>query len=232
MSGLARCLALMLALALCVPDPARAWTGDDVPADTTEVADAGADDAEVTAIESPAPAVTPARALDALRPEVAAAPFRIQPGVRPYRGRLTFSPGLGRLGSEALYSFRIAYHPDAWLGYEGSVEHNPGRAVHAALHMVSVVVRRPLPGRLQPYASAGYGMVMVFPGRSLNADPVTKNAVAVGGGIEFYLRGDLSLRGEIRRATVFGREGDRDGIVAFDYLQQIVGLSFHRTLRP
>jgi hypothetical protein len=226
-------LALLMALALGAPVAARAQSPSPAAADTSAAWDADAPYADDDTVSVTGATAAPRkRALEALVPAVAAAPFRIEPGVRPFRHRLTFSPAFGRLGSEPLYSFRLAYQPDAWLGYEGSVEHNPGRAVHAALHMFNVVVRKPLPGRLQPYASAGYGMVLVFPGRSLNADPVTKNAVAVGGGIEFYVRGDLALRGEVRRATVFGREGDRDRIVAFDYLQETIGLSFHRTLRP
>jgi hypothetical protein len=104
--------------------------------------------------------------------------------------------------------------------------------VHAVLHSLSAIVRHPLPGRFQPYACAGYGMAMVFPGRSIRADPVTKNAVSAGGGLEFYLRGDLALRWEMRGARVIGRQRDRDGVVAYDYLQQTVGLSFYRTIQP
>jgi hypothetical protein len=73
---------------------------------------------------------------------------------------------------------------------------------------------------------------MVFPGLSLNADPVTKNAVAAGGGLELYIRNDLAIRADVRHATVFGREKDRDGVVAYDYLQETIGLSFYRTIAP
>jgi hypothetical protein len=75
-------------------------------------------------------------------------------------------------------------------------------------------------------------MIMVFPGRSLNADPVTKNALSIGAGLEVYLRSDLALRGEIRNATVIGRDGDQDGLVAYQYLQQTIGLAFYRSIRP
>jgi len=171
-------------------------------------------------------------ALEALVPELAEHPYRLAPGVRPFLHRLSFSPAYGSLGSKRLFAARVTYYPNRWLGYEWSIGHNPGQSVHAALHMVSAVVRRPLTGRLQPYASAGYGMMLVFPGQSLNAAPVTKNAFALGGGLEVYVRSDLAVRAEVRRATVLGRERDRDGIVTYDYLQQTIGLSFYRSIRP
>ena len=142
------------------------------------------------------------------------------------------SPGYGFFGSERLYTMRLAYNPDSWLGYEASLGHNPGQSVHAVLHSFSLVARRPFSGRLQPYITGGYGMVLVFPGLSVNAKPVTKNALAVGGGLEWYLRDDLALRGDLRHATVFGQQRDREGLVTFDYLQGTVGLSFHRTIKP
>jgi len=181
--------------------------------------------------ERAAPATT-ADGLEALVPEVALHPYRVEPGVRPFRDRLAFSPGYGRLGSKPLFVARVTYHPNSWLGYEWAIGHNPGQSVHAALHMLSAIVRRPMSGRLQPYVSAGYGMMLVFPGQSLNAAPVTKNALAIGGGLEFYVRGDLAVRADLRRATVLGRERDRDGIVAYDYFQQTIGLAFYRSIRP
>jgi len=170
--------------------------------------------------------------LEALVPELAEHPYRIAPGRHDFQNKLSFSPAWGMLGSEQLFSVRVAYNPSRWLGYEGALAHNPGESVHAVLHTFSAIVRAPLPGRLQPYGTAGYGMIMVFPGRSLNADPVTKNALSVGAGLELYIRNDLALRGEIRNATVIGREGDRDGLVAFQYLQQTIGLAFYRSIQP
>ena len=170
--------------------------------------------------------------LEALVPEVAYHPTRVEPGVRPFRHRFAFSPGFGTLGSKRLFTARVTYHPNTWLGYEWAIGHNPGQSVHAALHTLSAIVRRPFSGRLQPYASLGYGMMLVFPGQSLNAAPVTKNALAVGAGLEFYIRGDLAVRADVRRQTVLGRERDRDGIVAYDYLQQTIGLAFYRSIRP
>lgn len=170
--------------------------------------------------------------LEALVPELAEHPFRIEPGVRPYRQRLVFSPGYGRLGSKPLFVARVTYHPSAWLGYEWSFGHNPGQSVHAVLHQLSAIVRRPLPGRFQPYVSAGYGMMMVFPGQSLNAAPVTKNTISYGGGLEVHIRGDLAVRADLRHATVLGRERDRNGTVAYDYFQQTLGLAFYRSIRP
>ena len=191
-----------------------------------------ADTTLVTAPAEPAGPVTTADGLEALVPEVARHPYRIDPGVRPFRNRLAFSPGYGSLGAKRLFVARVTYHPNAWLGYEWSIGHNPGQSVHAALHMLSAIVRRPLSGRLQPYLSGGYGMMLVFPGQSLNAAPVTKNALTIGGGLEFYVRGDLAVRADARRVTVLGRERDRDGIVAYDYLQQTIGLAFYRSIKP
>ena len=170
--------------------------------------------------------------LEALNPELAAHPYRLDPGARPFENRLSVSPSYGYLGAEPLYALRIAYNPAPWLGYEGSLAHNPGQSVHAVLHTLSAIVRRPLPGRYQPYATAGYGMVMVFPGHSLNAAPVTKNTLSIGGGLEFYIRTDLALRAEVRNATVLGRQLNRDGVVAFDYLQETIGFAFYRTIQP
>lgn len=170
--------------------------------------------------------------LEPLVPELAGHPYRLEPGPRAFQNRLSFSPAWGMLGSEQMFAARVAYNPSPWLGYEGSIAHNPGESVHAVLHTLSALVRAPLPGRFQPYATAGYGMILVFPGRSLNADPVTKNALSVGAGLEVYIRSDLALRGEIRNATVFGRDGDQDGLVAYQYLQQTIGLAFYRSIRP
>ena len=177
---------------------------------------------------------SPARAkddgLEHLVPELASGSYAMTPGVRTFRHRLSFSPGFGSLGAERLFTFRLAYYPDQWLGWEGAFDHNPAQSVHAAIHSLSAILRRPLPGRFQPYLSAGYGMVMVFPGQSLNADPVTKNVLSVGGGLEVYIRNDVALRAEARRATVIGRQRDEDGVVAYDYVQQTIGLSFYRSL--
>lgn len=180
----------------------------------------------------PAFAEESADGLEALNPELAAEPYRLAPGERPFQQRLSVSPGFGFLGSERLFTMRVAYNPSRWLGYEGSIAHNPGQSVHAVLHTVSAVVRRPLSGRFQPYLTGGYGMILVFPGQSLNAAPVTKNTLSAGGGLEFYIRTDLALRAEVRNATVFGRQGNRDGVVAFNYLQETIGLSFYRSIRP
>lgn len=170
--------------------------------------------------------------LEYLVPELAASPYRLEPGVRSFLHRLSFSPGFGNLGSERLFSLRVAYSPNDWLAYEGSIGHNPGRSVHAVLHSVGAILRRPLPGRFQPYLTAGYGMMLVFPGESINADPVTKNALTAGGGLEFYIRSDLALRADVSNATVFGRQYGREGIVAYNYLQETIGLSFYRTMKP
>lgn len=170
--------------------------------------------------------------LEPLNPELAAHPYAVAPGVRPYAARFAVSPAWGTFGSGRIYLLRAAYAPTPWLGYEGSLGHNPGSAAHAVLHSFQALVRRPLPGRFQPYASAGYGMLIVYPSQSVNAKPVTKNALTAGGGLEFFIRNDLAIRGEYRRATVFGRQRDRNGVVAYEYPQGTIGLAFYRSVQP
>jgi hypothetical protein len=163
-----------------------------------------------------------------LVPALAENPLSVGEGRRPFLRRISFSPGYGTLGSERLYSLRGAYNPSSWLGYEVALGHNPGDTVHALLHTLSAHVRYPLPWRLQPYGTLGYGMIMVFPGESLNAAPVTKNALAAGGGIELYIRDDVALRFEMRNVTVLG--GDSEEVVAYRYGEGTLGLSFYRGL--
>ncbi len=170
--------------------------------------------------------------LEALVPQAARSPFGLEPGVRPFRERLVVSPGYGVLGREKLFLMRAAYHPIEWLGYEAALSHNPGQSVHAVLHTFGVLLRWPRPGRLQPYATVGYGMVMVQPGPSLNAKPVTRNALSGGAGLELFIRDDLALRGEWRQAAVFGEQRGQDGVVVYDYLQATIGLAFYRSIRP
>lgn len=170
--------------------------------------------------------------LQSLNPELAEHPYQLEPGVRPYEHRLAVSPAFGFLGSDRLFAMRVEYSPNSWLSYEGSIAHNPGRSVHAVLHTLTMNVRHPLTGRMQPFVSGGYGMILVFPGLATNADPVTKNALTVGGGMEFFIRNDLALRADLKNATVFGRQGNHDGIVAYNYLQETIGLSFCRTIKP
>jgi hypothetical protein len=167
-----------------------------------------------------------------LVPELAVDPYGIASGPRPFLRRLSFSPAYGAFGRGRIYALRLAYNPNSWLGYEAGVGHNPGTSVHALVHTLSAVVRRPLAGRFQPYATLGYGMMLVYPGETVNADPVTKNALAFGGGLEVYVRDDAALRFDLRRATVIGGERDGTGTVAYTYDEATVGFSFYRDLRP
>ena len=170
--------------------------------------------------------------LEALVPALAENAYGLAPGPRPFLNRLAVTPTFGVLGSERLFAMRVAYNPNPWLGYEAELAHNPSQAVHAIIHRLSLLVRRPLPGRLQPYVTAGYGMTVVLPGRSVNADAVTKNMLALGGGLELYIRDDLALRAEMRRSTVFGRQANREGLVTYDYAEQTLGLAFYRFINP
>lgn len=209
-------------LALSPADVRAEGAGDSLAVEVPSSADSGA------------PLTAPARrpALESLVAGVSAHPYRLEPGVRPYRNRLGVSPGYGEFGTNRLYTLRLAYYAQPWLGYEAAIGHTPGQAVHAVIHTLSAIVRRPLAGRLQPYLACGYGMVIAFPGQSVNALPVTKNAVTVGGGLECYLRSDLALRGELRQATVFGEQRNQKGIVAYQYSQGTLGLSFYRSIQP
>jgi len=165
-----------------------------------------------------------------LVPALADDPFSVGEGPRPYERRLSFTPGAGTFGDDRMYSLRVAYNPSSWFGWEAGLEHAPGEAVHAALHTVGAVARYPLPWRVQPYARGAYGMIMVFPGKSIKADPVTENALIAGGGVEFFVRDDVALRVELSAATIIGSERTSDDTVAYQYRQTLFALSFYRAL--
>jgi hypothetical protein len=186
------------------------------------------DESAIVAPPTSNPAIVHGR--EYLVPELAEDPFRIEPGRREYLHRLSFSPCAGRLGDRPLYAIRLAYSPSTWLGWEAAVGHNPGQSVHAVSHSISSHLRYPLPGRFQPYASLGYGMVLVFPGESLNADPVTSNVLYAGGGCEVFIRGDLALRVEMRSATVLDSASANGESFAYEYGEATAGLSFYRGL--
>lgn len=171
-----------------------------------------------------------ARSLEYMVPELEDKPYSLQSGPRPFLKRLSFSPGYGRLGDDRLYQFRLAFNPNSWLGWEGTVGHSPGETVHALLNTINAVVRYPLPWRLQPFVNGGYGMIMVFPGEALRADPVTKNVLAFGGGLEAYIRDDVALRFDLRSATVIG-DTDEEGTVAYQYREATLGFAFYRELK-
>ena len=67
------------------------------------------------AAEAPADSAVFVNGLEALRPEAARAPFALTTGVRPFRNRLSVSPGYGVLGRDRLFVLRAAYHPSSWL---------------------------------------------------------------------------------------------------------------------
>ena len=98
-----------------------------------------------------------------LVPALEGAGYHVSEGKRQFRHRVSFSPGFGRLGGKDLFAVRFGYSPNSWLGYEISLGHNPASGLHALLHTFSVILRYPLPWRLQPYGTIGYGMMTVFP---------------------------------------------------------------------
>jgi len=154
----------------------------------------------------------------------------ISSGRRQFERRLAFSPALGQLGAEDLFALRLAFNPNDWLGYEISLAHNPSSSLHALLHTFNLQLRYPLSGRFQPYASTGYGMITVYPGQAIQADPVTKNVLALGGGLEIYVRNDVALRGELRSTIILGQYRGQDDTVAYTYREYTIGLVFYRSL--
>ncbi len=156
--------------------------------------------------------------------------FRVTNDRSRFGDRISFSPAYGKLGAENLFTFRVGYSPNTWLGYELSLGHNPASSLHGLLHTFNVVLRYPLSGRFQPYGTLGYGMMTVYPGQAINADPVTKNALTAGGGLEIYIRDDVAVRGEMRGATILGQELNTEGTVAYDYMEWTIGFSFFRSL--
>lgn len=181
--------------------------------------------------DDPAEEKPPAAEREYLVPELRDEPFRVGDAPRLFLRRLAFSPAYGSFGGNLLYAFRISYHPNSWFGYEAGLGHSPGESAHSLLNTLDLLFRYPLPGRIQPYGSAGYGMIMVFPGRALNANSVTKNAFTYGGGIEAFIRSDVAFRFGVRGALVLGGELDEEGTVAYRYREVTAGLAFYRELK-
>ena len=176
------------------------------------------------------PSASQSEGLTYLVPEMKDAGWKVTDDRNRFKHRISFSPAYGKLGSENLFAFRIGYSPNTWLGYEASLGHNPASSLHGMLHTFNMILRYPLSGRFQPYATVGYGMMTVYPGQAINADPVTKNALTGGGGLELYIRNDVALRAEVRGATVLGQQLHTEGTVAYDYLEYTIGFSFFRSL--
>lgn len=164
-----------------------------------------------------------------LVPEMEGRSFAIEDGKREYERRLAFTPAYGQLGADDYYSLRLAFNPNAWLGYEAHLGHNPSESVHALVHSLHAILRYPFSWRLQPYASAGYGLMLIFPGAVFKADPVTRNVLSVGGGLEIFVRNDVALRVEARGMTLMGGAPTTSG-ESYDYAEYSVGLSFYRLL--
>ncbi len=165
-----------------------------------------------------------------LVPALEGASTKLSPGPRPFLHRVSFSPAYGKLGEQTYFAFRFAYSPNRWLGYEIGLGHNPAHSVHGLLHNLSAVLRYPVAFRIQPYANLGYGMLTVYPGRTINADPVTKNVFTYGGGLELYLRDDVAIRGEYLGTSVIGRDPLGPGSASYTYRQFTIGFSFYRSL--
>lgn len=207
---------LALAALACVPIAATAAANDSTVAGGGEVVTPAGVDGDDDIIY--------------LVPALADAGYRVTEASRRFKNRISFSPGVGKLGANDVFAFRAAYSPNTWLAYEVSLGHNPASSLHAMLHTFNVVLRYPLPWRAQPYVTLGYGMMTVFPGRAINADPVTKNTLTAGGGLEFYIRDDVALRGELRGATVLGQQLGSEGTVAYSYREYTIGFAFYRSL--
>ncbi len=165
-----------------------------------------------------------------LVPAMKDADLHVDAGPRRFARHFAVSPAVGKLGQDDLFTLRLAYNPVSWLGWEIALGHNPASSLHAVIHTFNALVRYPLDSRLQPYGTLGYGMMTVYPGQAVKADPVTKNTVTVGGGLELYVRTDVALRGEMRLATVIGQDPGKDNSVAYSYREYTVGLVFYRDL--
>lgn len=209
--------------------PAIAFTSSiALAADTDSLTTQSLADTSVSAVGQPS--ATQREGLTYLVPEMKDAGWKVTDDRNRFKHRISFSPAYGKLGSEDLFAFRIGYSPNVWLGYEASLGHNPASSLHGMLHTFNVILRYPLSGRFQPYATIGYGMMTVYPGQAINADPVTKNALTGGGGLELYIRNDVALRAEVRGATVLGQQLHTEGTVAYDYLEYTIGFAFFRSL--
>lgn len=165
-----------------------------------------------------------------LVPSMENAGFKVTNDRNRFKHRISFSPAYGKLGSDDLFAFRVGYSPNTWLGYEVSFGHDPASSLHALLHTFNVILRYPLSGRFQPYGTLGYGMMTVYPGQAINADPVSKNALTAGGGLEFYIRDDVAIRAEMRGATVLGQQLHTEGTVTYEYREYTIGFAFFRSL--
>jgi opacity protein-like surface antigen len=216
-------LALGALALLALPGIAAATDSDSTSTTTPEL--------ELIPLAEPAtPVHESGNGLVYLQPELENAGYHVSNDPERFKHRVSFSPAVGELGSHNLFAFRLGYSPNTWLGYEVSFGHNPASSLHALLHTFNVQLRYPLPWRVQPYATFGYGMMTVYPGQAINADPTTKNTLTYGGGLEFYIRDDVALRGELRGATVLGQELGTAGTVAYDYREYTIGFAFYRSL--
>lgn len=165
-----------------------------------------------------------------LVPEMKDATLHLTEGNRRFERHFSVSPAFGKLGTDDLFALRLAYNPRAWLGWEISLGHNPASSLHSLIHTFNALIRYPLAARIQPYGTLGYGMMTVYPGQAIKADPVTKNTVTIGGGLELYVRDDVALRGEMRMATIIGQDPGKDNSVAYSYQEYTLGLVFYRNL--
>jgi hypothetical protein len=73
--------------------------------------------------------------------------------------------------------------------------------------------------------------MLIFPGAVFKADPVTRNVLSAGAGLEFFIRNDVALRAEARGMTLMGGDSSTSG-ESYDYAEYSVGLSFYRSLGP
>ncbi len=165
-----------------------------------------------------------------LVPEMENASLSLSAGERRFARHFSVSPAVGKLGTDDLFALRLAYNPVSWLGWEISLGHNPASSLHALIHTFNALVRYPLASRFQHYGTLGFGMMTVYPGQAVKADPVTKNTMTIGGGLELYVRDDVALRGEMRMATVIGQDPGKDNSVAYNYREYTLGLVFYRNL--
>ena len=149
-------------------------------------------------------------------------------GHRQPPGHLAMTVSAGQLGGDPLYNLRLGYFASPWLGLEGTVAHNPAGPVHALLHYANATALLPNLSRLRPFATAGLGIIHVFPGAAVNATSVTNLLLNAGGGLHLFLRDDVALRLEARSFTVLDQQEAHRG--TYHYVEWSGGLTFYRPL--
>jgi hypothetical protein len=119
-------------------------------------------------------------------------------------------------------TFGIRASSGAVVGHEETIEYSPNfidSSSKAFILASNVVVTVPAPV-LKPYATAGFGTVIV---RGTGpTDFGAKFAINYGGGVKVLPAGPLGVRGDVRGYTLFGIDGHKMNVVEVS-----LGVLFH-----